>query len=311
MLILLTQAEIQGTGIPIFQYTATQPQYIKPKPVEINKKRLNITQTHYISTESAISALKPLYPDSIFSTHENHLLFSSTLDTEKKINDTLQKIDSPPQRYQFNFKIIETSTNTLKEQSTLFSNAGNGLFISYDFQANAIIPVNLLQGTLQSLIQKNNAKLLAEPNLMTINRKKASLHIGDQVPYVTKESDGLVKTNTIQQLDTGIQITITPKYCEENTIVADISIKISSVKLWKKIGSGEYPIISERALETTLILKLEESIIIAGLFQENTKKSESGIPLFQKIPILKTLFGSSNQEKTTSDIIISITPKII
>ena len=86
---------------------------------------------------------------------------------------------------------------------------------------------------------------------------------------------------------------------------------MSSIKQWKPQGDSEYPILSSRHTATTVRLKDQETLIIAGLLDSATQTTVRRIPFLSAIPILGKLFQSRSTETIQTEMVVFITPRLI
>lgn len=163
-------------------------------------------------------------------------------------------------------------------------------------------------------IQKidGDANLLANPRIRVRDREKAKVMIGDKVPVVTTTSTNNFVTENIQYLDVGLKLEVEPDIHLRDEIGLKIALEVSSLVSSVKTnnGSSAYQI-GTRNFNSTLRLKDGETQVLAGLISDEDRVSANRVPLLGDLPILGRLFGSQNDNRQKTEIVLSITPHLI
>lgn len=186
--------------------------------------------------------------------------------------------------------------------------------ILYAFPIPNII-VNFLQ-------TDSDSQVLAKPQLRVMEGKKASVHIGDRVPIPTSSyvypgnttQTNYVPTTTFTYQDVGVKIEIEPRVHHNREISLKVTAEVSSVTGYIESSSAlqaAQPIIGTRKVQTEIRLEDGESSLLAGLLREEDSNSFSGIPGIGSVPLLRRLFGNSNLNKKSTDVVLLLTPHII
>jgi pilus assembly protein CpaC len=167
-----------------------------------------------------------------------------------------------------------------------------------------------LGARLDLLVQKNKARIIAKPRLMTVSGSSAKFLSGGQVPVAQQDDKGRAST---QYKDYGVSLDITPKADEEGNVNATIRVEMSDIDPANSItvGGGVLPAIKTRWVETTIFVKKDGTLVIAGLLQEKTGKVTRGIPLLSDIPLLGELFKHTDSTHQTSELVVFVTPKVL
>ena len=162
---------------------------------------------------------------------------------------------------------------------------------------------------LQALSTKGLAKILAEPNLLVKSGEEGNFLAGSRIPYSVLVSAGGVATSSIVFETVGIKLKFKPEVMENGLIKLKIDpAEVSSIA--GTLAVNGYPIIDTRDVRTTVELRDGESLVLAGLLQEEQIKTMSKIPLLGDIPILGALFRSTQDDLTEKELVFFITPKI-
>ncbi|OEZ54887.1 type II secretion system protein D precursor [Duganella sp. HH105] len=163
-------------------------------------------------------------------------------------------------------------------------------------------------------VQKSDgdANLLANPRIRVRDREKAKILIGDKVPVVTTTSSGTFVTENIQYLDVGLKLEVEPDIHLRDEIGLKLSLEVSSLVSSIKTNNGSQAYqIGTRNVNTALRLKDGETQILAGLINDEDRSSANRIPLLGDLPVLGRLFGSQNDNRQKTEIVLSITPHLI
>lgn len=158
-----------------------------------------------------------------------------------------------------------------------------------------------------------DANILANPRIRARNREKAKVMIGDKVPVITTTSTatGFVAQNT-QYLDVGLKLEVEPTISLENEVAIRIGLEVSSIV--KEIASANGGLnyqVGTRNASTVLRLKDGETQVLAGLINDEDRSNASRVPGLGDIPILGRLFGSQKDDRQKTEIVLSITPRIV
>jgi len=164
--------------------------------------------------------------------------------------------------------------------------------------------------TLDFLLKSNKADILANSQVVTLNGHAATISMVDVVPYILS-SGGVGGQVQVQREEVGIKLHILPTVNTDGYITTKIIPEVSSI--YDFIGPDRnIPWIKKRISETTVRVKDNETIIIAGLLGADIKYVEHKFPLLWRIPwIGRKVFTHTVEQQNKTDLIIQITPKII
>ena len=181
-------------------------------------------------------------------------------------------------------------------------NNGIGQYVLSSSSAN-------IAWALEAAETKGWVKILAEPKLLAINGEKGSFNVGNEIPIPS----GLGQYGNISYSfkNTGVILNFTPTIMEKsNRIILKLSPEISEIDPSYTTASG-VPGFKTRKVDITVELADGETLVIAGLLSHNTANSRSKVPWLGDIPVLGGLFGSTNQTKNDTELVIFITPRIV
>ena len=213
------------------------------------------------------------------------------------------------------------STGTQQFTGPLFSQLNNGGAPS----VNVSNPLNLflfrpdlgIGLTLQALLQQNLAQILAEPNLIVQEGSEASFLAGGQFPYPTITStptgSGIAPVVTVQFKKFGVQLNFTPQITSFGAINLKVKPEVSTLDYTNAVtvDGFQIPALSTRSAETEVNLKDGESFAIAGLIDNRVTQILSKVRGLGDIPILGQLFRSRSTEKTSTELVVVVTPHFV
>ncbi len=140
--------------------------------------------------------------------------------------------------------------------------------------------------------------------------EEGSFLAGSRIPYTVVATSGGIASSTIVYESVGIKLKFKPEVLENGLI----NLKIDPAEVSSIAGTmavNGYPIIDTREVRTSVELKDGESLVLAGLLQEDQINSLSKIPLLGDIPYLGALFRTIQNDIKEKELVFFITPKIV
>jgi general secretion pathway protein D len=164
--------------------------------------------------------------------------------------------------------------------------------------------------------QDNDVNTLASPTIRVSNREQARIHIGQRVPIISATSvpstQGPVITESITYLDVGLKLEVTPIVHLDNEVAIKIALEVSNATPLEPTRQGTIPVqVDTRNAQTTLRLHDGETQILAGLVRNDNSSTGNKIPGLGDIPGFGRLFGSNKDTVGKSELVLSITPRIV
>src|SRR5262252_1187976 len=165
----------------------------------------------------------------------------------------------------------------------------------------------VFQSFVDLLIHDGNAKVLAQPKLVTLNGKEASMLAGQRIPYLVSQTvfagGAAAPTQTVQIEEVGIKLAITPLINADGFITVHIRPEVSSVTGFRGIA-GDLPVVSTRQAETTVRLKDGSSVLIGGILDQEHTTELTKVPFLGNVPILGAFFRHENTSTSNRDLVI-------
>ncbi len=185
---------------------------------------------------------------------------------------------------------------------------------------------NEVKAILRAQASKGNVDVISSPSLMVLNNQEAKINVGQQVPISTGSSSiplsggtgttgSFAQSNTIQYMDTGVTLEVTPRVNANGMVIMDIKQIVSSVVSIPAVGATDTqkqsPTIDKKEIESSVAVLDGETIALGGLMDEQNTENKNGIPWLYELPLIGPLFGSTTYDKTKNELVVLITPRVV
>ncbi|ENS6445281.1 type IV pilus secretin PilQ [Neisseria gonorrhoeae] len=273
----------------------------------------------------------------------NTLIVTDTRSVIEKFRKLIDELDVPAQQVMIEARIVEaadgfsrdlgvkfgaTGREKLKNETSAFGwgvNSGFGGDGKWEAQTKINLPVaaaansislvraissgalNLELSASESL---SKTKTLANPRVLTQNRKEAKIESGYEIPFtVTTASGGGNSTNT-ELKKAVLGLTVTPNITPDGQIIMTVKINKDSPA---QCASGNNTIlcISTKSLNTQAMVENGGTLIVGGIYEENNGNTLTKVPLLGDIPVIGNLFKTRGKKTDRRELLIFITPRII
>ena len=162
--------------------------------------------------------------------------------------------------------------------------------------------------TLNALVTDGKAKVLARPNITTLQGHEAVINIGGEVPVPTVATTNSTTTTSITYRQAGIILRYTPRVNADGRITAQVHTEVSSPLYVDELKAYRF---QKRSADTTVRLKDGETMVIGGLIGSEESRSLSKVPFLGDLPILGAFFRNVRTSKTDSEIMIFLTAHVL
>jgi general secretion pathway protein D len=267
-------------------------------------------------------------------TVNNAVLVYSNQEDYRVIERALHDVDRPRLEVAIDATVAEvTLTSDLQFGVQYFLSNQNGSLGLFGVATQAatsaalqqVIPgFNLLLGSqsspkviLNALSSVTDVKVLSSPSIVALDNQPAMLQVGDEIPVSTGTATILSSSNTpvvnqIELLNTGVILKVLPHVNANGSIQLEVDQEVSGVvNANNSTQQTLTPTISQRRIHSTVAVMSGQTVLLGGLISDNTQNTRSGIPGLSDIKILGALFGTTDSNKTRSEIIIFIRPQLI
>lgn len=263
-------------------------------------------------------------PQIVTDEANNALIIRADAADYAAIEDVIKKMDVTPSQVLVEATIVEvTLNNTLKYGVEWSFTHGSQTFTSsQDGSVSTQFPgfgytytVPNVSVALSALGALTNIRVLSSPKILTMDNTPATIEVGDEIPIVSQTSVSTVGSNSpivssIEERDTGVILSVTPRVGDSGVVYLDISQEVSASTPTTSSGIDS-PTIQQRRIHTAVAINNGATIALGGLIQDSVTSGDSGLPYLKDIPILGGLFSSKNNSRDRTELLIFLTPRVI
>jgi type IV pilus assembly protein PilQ len=164
----------------------------------------------------------------------------------------------------------------------------------------------LLELELSALEASGNGEVIAQPKVTTQDQQPAQIQSGLQIPYQA-QAGGTAGGSTTEFITAALSLDVTPQITPDGRIIMLLDIHQDSVVP----GSGAVPAISTNSVTTRVLVNDGETVVLGGVFREETTTTISKTPLLGDLPYIGNAFKKTEDSETKTELLIFITPSII
>ena len=307
-----------------------------PQDPEIDRLQTRIFKLRYADIDKVKELLSTLPGIRTIKFHEpsKTIFVEDTPETIKKIETIIANCDTVPKEVMIEAKILEIDLTddmslgvdwaaVLGDANVSTSSFSNAVLPQVVPKGESVSPVpdtgtglffNILTGSgsrvfaaaIDALQQKTKVSTLSTPKVLAIHGQPAKVQVGGQQGYTVTTTNLGVSTQTIQFIDTGIVLEIVPYIGDDGNVLLNVKPSVTSAQLEEGI-----PVTRTAFVETWLLAKSGETVLIGGLIQDNLTQTRNEVPCLGNLPLLGLLFGQRGRTTDKSELVLLITPQII
>ena len=258
----------------------------------------------------------------------------------RMIEDALKRLDVVPLQVLIEATIAEVTLNDNLQYGLqwFFSHASNNLQLLNNTNSsggtatglasdimpqfsglagfNYIVGGGQAKAVLSALSQLTNVNVISSPQLLVLDHHVATLQVGDEVPVPTAQiqstlTAGAPLVNTIQYVNTGVILSVSPRVNVNGVITLDISQEVSNVDTTVAASALNAPTISQRRVDTAVTVLDGETVALGGLITETRTVGNTGVPLLMDVPVVGSLFGTKQNSKARTELLILLSPRVV
>lgn len=261
----------------------------------------------------------------------NSVLVRSNFQEFQRIQELVRVMDIPQAQVVIEATIIEVDINDqLQYGVQLFlerfgvsvrsssvaggagGDPGGGGFVG---TLNSVRGATSIQAVVTALQSVTNVRVISSPYLTVVDGATSRLNVGDQIPFViasqTSQAGGQVTvTQEIDTRDVGVILDVTPRISPSNSVTLDIVQEVSSARTAQTVA-GANPIVSQRRVQSQIVVQSGGTVLLGGLIQERTDTGEDGMPVLRRVPVVGNLFNRTNNAMGRSELLVLITPRVV
>lgn len=294
-------------------------------PATANLQVQKLYPLNFASASELANALKELFEGKIgVDKSTNSLIFYGPEAEQQRLHALLRVLDTATRQVTLEAKIValsqennkslgvnwnwdtipkrETTDSDSSDDSDNTDNTFGGNFKfwrGYAFRFNA---------TLNALISKGKAKVLAKPRIITIPGREASIFIGDHIPVQTEKHDSGGYYTATEYLDAGIKLQYLPLISQDGKMVtAKVHTEVSTPVLISELKNYR---ITSRTADTNVRMFSGQTLVIGGLISEEEQNTLQKIPFLGDLPLLGKLFSNRTKQRNKVEVVLLLTPHI-
>jgi general secretion pathway protein D len=169
-----------------------------------------------------------------------------------------------------------------------------------------------LEATIRAAASRGDVTIVSRPSVIAANNEEAQILVGSQRPFVqisrSLPTDGASRDQVVQYKDVGTKLTVRPTISADGYVTLQVSQEVSAATAETQFDA---PVISTRAVQTQLLLKDGQTVIIGGLTDRQHESTQGGVPILSSIPFLGALFGHISRQTSETELFLFITPHVI
>ena len=171
---------------------------------------------------------------------------------------------------------------------------------------------------LRALASDGDTNVVSMPSVITLDNEEAQIKVAQEVPFLTGSFTNTGGTGgsvnpfqTIERKEVGNILKITPQITDENTILLKIEQESSGIAAAASQVSSTDLVTNKRTISTRVLVNDGGMLVLGGLIEDRLIESEQRVPLLGRIPVLGNLFRVRNTQKTKTNLMIFIRPRVI
>jgi Flp pilus assembly secretin CpaC len=310
------------------------------------KKEVGLTpyliELDYARASEVKALFKDLSGQVQVDTARNTLLISTSPKTIAEIRGIIKTVDKPSKQIMLQTRVIEVSIEDVEKMGVDWEKLSQLTTIiaenGYDPAVGGVTPNETILGntelgqlpekqayqkiqglknvghfsrqlsafniTIDWLLRHNLAKVLNDTKLTTLNNRTAEIFVGDVIPFLVQSQ----QTAQVEREEIGIKVNITPQINNDGFITATVRPEVSTVF---ELIDGRIPRKKIRTASTTVLVRDQQKIFIAGLMNDDISTRVHKLPFFGDLLFVGKWFQHKEETVKKTDLVIEITPYIL
>lgn len=247
----------------------------------------------------------------------NMLVVRDTPEVLRLIDKLIESLDLVEPEVMLEVEVLEVSSSTVRELGLNLPNIvdyGIPGYVGPLTRSDQLL-VNVANPLVRARLNgtSGSSNLLANPKIRARNHEKAKVQIGEKLPVFTSTSTANVGvTTSVSYLDVGLKFEVEPSIQLDGDVVMKVGLEVSNVNSQTNGPNGSIAYrVGTRITTTALRLRDGETQVLAGLINDDDRRSASGVPGLSELPILGSLFGVRSSSHDKTEIVLLITPRIV
>lgn len=169
-----------------------------------------------------------------------------------------------------------------------------------------------LDATLRAASSRGDVSILSRPVVIASNNQEAEILVGSQRPFVqvsrSLPTDAASRDQIVQYKDVGTRLRVLPTISADGYVALHVTQEVNNATNETAFNA---PVISTRSVQTELLIKDGQTIVLGGLLDRQRDRSRSGVPVLSRIPLIGGLFGQATRRTTDTELFVFLTPRVI
>ena len=290
-------------------------------PGMLNSKSYRVVYSDVSEITSALKENTSKHGRVTVNKSNNIIIVEDTAERMRRIDEIFKSMDVVPRQVLIEARILEVRLGNDMQIGVDWSNVFKGGDASYTLSGANFARRPNSSGSaglffeivtphfemfLNALQEKGDLKTLATPKLLALDNREAEIIIGGRLGFRVTTTVNQVTTESIEFLDVGTMLKITPRISDDGYILLNIHPEVSE-------GVIDQGLPSETTTEVTtrVIIRDGESIFIGGLIRDRKEKTVEQIPILGSIPLIGPLFRNTTDSVSRTETVVMITPHIV
>lgn len=242
---------------------------------------------------------------------QSEIIVKGTEEQLDNVETMIVGLDKRAPQIMIQTKIVEITLEGGKDLGITWTSGGNEGQISLGeiTLGGSFERSGLIEATLTALQIEGKANILSNSKVLTLDGKEAKINSGEQIPILeTTLDDEGNKISTVNWIDVGIELTITPRLSVDGLITMNV---FTAVRSRSTANVSNIPIINDRSETVTIRAKLGETTVMGGLISSEEIETIRKIPFLSNIPVFGNLFKFTHSSSKKTEIIILITAHLL
>lgn len=162
---------------------------------------------------------------------------------------------------------------------------------------------------LSALEAEGRGEIVSTPRVITANQSEAVIKQGVEIPYQQAASSG---ATTIEFKEAVLELVVTPQITPDNNIIMDLRVSKDNIGAIIPTGTGgSIPSIDTRSVETQVLVADGQTVVLGGIYETERRETINKVPFFGDIPVIGSLFKSTQRTDNKAELLIFVTPRIL
>jgi type IV pilus assembly protein PilQ len=304
----------------------------------LETKLFEISYASVDDMKGFLSDIKSERGSIVADSRNKQLIVRDVAEVLEQMQEMISYIDKPERQVMIEARIVEASTNFLRNLGVKwnFDYQQDGINGNESFTVNDVatgmggaflipvinpaasgfatkIGISAIESQLNidlrlsALENSGEGKIISTPRITTLNGETAIISQGTKIPFSSVSDQGVdVKFENAE-----LKLEVTPEINPDGSILLDINVSNSSVGVVVPTATGDAVSIDEKMAQAKVLVRDGQTTVIGGIFIEDERDAQSGVPILMDIPVLGHLFKSTTKTRDRRELLIFITPRIV